>query len=154
MNRWHRLMIALYRIAPRSLSKWVVFWLKPKYVIAVVALVADDAGRLLVLRHTYGKPYFWRFPGGIKERGEHPFATAERELREEANVAVKATRVISVIETVSTFDIVVYCEIVNEQPFHPNAEVEEKMWIHPQNPEVALPPDQQEIMILLKEMPN
>ena len=152
LRKWHGFVIALYRITPQFISKWAVFWLKPKYVIAVVALVADNAGRLLVLHHTYGKRYFWRCPGGIKERHEHPFTTAERELREEANMVVKAKTIIGTVETWSTFDIAVYCELVEELPFQINPEVDGLMWINPVDPEVIIPPEQEQLIKTLQEM--
>ena len=126
--------------------------MKPKYVIAVVALVADDAGRLLVLHHTYGKKYRWRFPGGIKERHEHPFETAERELMEEANMEVKAKQLVGIAKSYATFDIAVYCELVRALPFTGNAEVDDMRWIHPEESEITIPSEQMEIWKVLKEM--
>ncbi len=149
---WQRLVVFMFRLTPRFLSKWIVYIVKPKYVIAVVALVADDAGRLLVLHHTYGKKYRWRFPGGIMERHERPFETAERELREEANMVVKAKQLITIVDGYATLDIAVYCELVNELPFVPNAEVDDLRWIHPDERELSLPTEQMEIWNVLKEM--
>ena len=149
---WRRLVVALFRAMPSSLSKWAVFWLKPKYVIGVMALVVDDDGRLLVLHHTYGTRYTWRFPGGIKERHEHPFRTAERELWEEANIVARAIKVVGVVESFSTFDIAVYCELVEARPFQANPEVDGMQWIDPQYPQVSLPPEQVAMIQTLKEV--
>jgi len=52
-------------------------------------MVIDDARRVLLIRHTY-RPG-WHFPGGGVEKNE-PIGTAlERELREEAGVAIVGT---------------------------------------------------------------
>ncbi len=149
---WQRLIVFLYRLTPLFISKWIVYLLKPKYVIAVVALVANDAGRLLVLHHTYGKNHRWRFPGGIKERHEHPFETAERELIEEANMVVKAKQLIGVAKSYATYDIAVYCELVETLPFKANAEVDDLQWILPDESEIKLPSEQMEIWKAYKEM--
>lgn len=44
--------------------------------------IADEAGRVLLVRHSYG-PLRWAIPGGGLARGEAPEAAARRELREE-----------------------------------------------------------------------
>jgi ADP-ribose pyrophosphatase YjhB (NUDIX family) len=67
----------------RSALYWLV---STKYGIGVQALVFDDAGRLLLLRHTYKGRYAWGLPGGGMSRGETPTAAILREVREEAGL--------------------------------------------------------------------
>ena len=150
---WRKMVVAVYRALPQSLSHLVVYWIKPKYVIGVVALVSNDAGRLLVLHHTYGRRYTWRFPGGVKERHEHPYLTVERELREEANIQARAIKVLGVFETPTTFDVAVLCEAVDIQPFRRNEEVDDCRWIDPvQHSEVKLPSEQELMIKMWREM--
>lgn len=136
----------LYVLLPGWVTKWAVFWLKPKYVIGVVALIPNQNKQLLVLHHTYRKVHAWRFPGGIKERFEHPFATAEREVWEETNMRVKAKRVVAVIPSEATFDVVVVCELLTAAAFTPNNEVDDLLWLNPNAPQVELPPRQKELL--------
>ena len=51
----------------------------------VVAL--DEAGRVLLVRHSYGSGA-WMLPGGGSKHGEDALATAVRELREETGCAL------------------------------------------------------------------
>ena len=52
----------------------------------------DEAGRWLLIRHTYGDTARWRWPGGGVKRGEGLKAAAARELREEAGVRATELR--------------------------------------------------------------
>lgn len=131
MKRLHALAFRLIRFLPSFVLKWGVFLLKRKYVIGVVAIVPNDSGEVLFLHHTYRQKRAWRLPGGLKERREDPFATAEREMKEEANMTVRALQVVGVHQADITFDILVLCERVLEHPFEPNAEIDDFVWANP-----------------------
>jgi 8-oxo-dGTP diphosphatase len=53
--------------------------------LGAAAVVLDPDGRVLLVRHTYGR-LNWEIPGGASEPGESVIRTALRELREEAGV--------------------------------------------------------------------
>ena len=50
--------------------------------------IFDRDGRVLLVRHTYGK-YNWELPGGLGEAGEAPHETATREVLEETGLVVE-----------------------------------------------------------------
>lgn len=52
--------------------------------LGVRALATDEAGRILLVRHTYSPG--WHFPGGGVEHGENTAAAAARELMEEGGI--------------------------------------------------------------------
>lgn len=60
-------------------------------------LVFDEAGHLLLIRHSYGSGN-WMLPGGGIARGEDPEAAALRELTEETALTLSAPRVIAVVD--------------------------------------------------------
>jgi 8-oxo-dGTP pyrophosphatase MutT (NUDIX family) len=71
---------ALYRLADRGRRLWWR-WRKPDRN-SVIVVIFDHAGRVLLVRHSYGRP-LWTVPGGGIDKGEDPESTAAREVREE-----------------------------------------------------------------------
>lgn len=78
-------MILLLRAAARVRKLvWRVFG--PR-TIGVRGVVADADGRVLLVRHSYGR-HAWHLPGGGVKRRESLEGALHRELREEAGVVV------------------------------------------------------------------
>ena len=69
----------------------------PPPVIAMGAICAvfDAEGRVLLVRHTYGRRN-WELPGGGSEPGESPDETAVREIREGTGLHVELERLTGV----------------------------------------------------------
>ena len=57
----------------------------------------DDAGRVLLIRHSYGSGN-WMLPGGGIDRGEAPLAAGLRELQEECGCQLEQARLFAVAE--------------------------------------------------------
>lgn len=98
--------------------------------MGVRALVVDDRGRVLLLRHTYVNG--WYFPGGAIDPGEHAFDAVGRELTEEAGIELSGPpKLISVFQNAhaSARDHVVlfHCPhwIQKHTPEIPNREIAE-----------------------------
>lgn len=49
----------------------------------VKVMAFDEEGRLLLVRHSYGRSDLWMLPGGAIDKGEEADAAAIRELKEE-----------------------------------------------------------------------
>jgi ADP-ribose pyrophosphatase YjhB (NUDIX family) len=60
---------------------------------SVAALVRDDDGRILLVRHVEGR---WQLPGGAVDPGERPEDAVRREAREEAGVELEPGEVLGV----------------------------------------------------------
>lgn len=59
-------------------------------------LAIDEAGRVLLIRHSYGSGQ-WMPPGGGVRRGEAPVAAAVRELREETGCGIEAPAQVAMV---------------------------------------------------------
>jgi 8-oxo-dGTP pyrophosphatase MutT (NUDIX family) len=71
---------ALLRIAHRLRRRWLRLVKRATGGVTVIGL--DQAGRVFLVRHSYGSGR-WALPGGGLGRGEDPLASARREMREE-----------------------------------------------------------------------
>ena len=60
-------------------------------------LAIDSAGRVLLIRHSYGSGT-WLLPGGGIARGEAPLAAGLRELAEETGLSLAQARCLAVID--------------------------------------------------------
>lgn len=66
--------------------------------LGVRAVVLDDAGRVLLVRHAYGSEG-WGFPGGAPQRREQLADTAMREVWEETGVRCQVQRLLGVFDS-------------------------------------------------------
>lgn len=82
----------LYRIADRLRRQWWKVRRPTRNSVVVAAF--DAAGRVLLVRHSYG-PQVWALPGGGIDRGEDPATAAVREFREELGSPLSDVRELS-----------------------------------------------------------
>jgi ADP-ribose pyrophosphatase YjhB (NUDIX family) len=62
-------------------------WLtQPRFAVTAGAVVSDESGRVLLLRHVLRKGSGWGIPGGFLNAGEQPEEAVRRELREETGL--------------------------------------------------------------------
>ena len=83
---WQRLVVAVYARTPERPRRAVVRLLTPGYRVGVLAVVAREDGRLLLVDQPYTAG--WALPGGDVKRGETVGEGLARELREETGLDV------------------------------------------------------------------
>ena len=88
-----KVLVALWRGAPRSLRRWGVRLVEPRFTVSAGAVVLDERGRVLLLEHLYRKGSGWGIPGGFVEKGEQPDEALRRELREEVGLELESAEV-------------------------------------------------------------
>jgi 8-oxo-dGTP pyrophosphatase MutT (NUDIX family) len=107
-------------------------WIAP-VAFGVTAIVDDEAGRVLLVRHSYQPG--WHLPGGGVEPAEPPAEAVLRELKEEVGLLESAvpeligiyTRRIGWVTNVIALYRVKDARIA----FEPNAEIREILWADP-----------------------
>ena len=89
----HRLILR----CAHGVRKRIWRWRKPR-VIGCRVLAIDGAGRVLLIRHSYGSADWMPPGGGVRTGRESAVDAAVRELREETGCALKAPHQVAIIE--------------------------------------------------------
>lgn len=128
-------LLRLWRVLP--LPSWlraqVLWWGNQHYLVAVAALIWDDAGRILLGRHSYLPAPGWSLPGGTIQGVESLDAALRRELAEELGFAVEVGPPVAWTTLPAPRRVVVaFTCYRGPGAFRPNAEIVEIAYFPPQ----------------------
>lgn len=110
-----------------KLKNWIVYKAQHKFLVAVLGVITNDEGEILLLKHVYrSEP--WGIPGGWMEL-EKPELALEREIYEETKLKVKITGIAKVIfgQNPTRVEIVFRGSII-DGIFTSSAEISEMMY--------------------------
>ncbi len=131
-----KILLRIWRIFPLWFQTLVSRVVRPRFRMAVAALVFDERGRILLFKHTYRK-LEWGIPAGGLEFKEQPKDAIVREFFEETGMTVE---VVNLLLADSSPDfhhvsLVYLCEIVAGE-FRESHEISEIQYFDVEN----LPP--------------
>lgn len=86
-------LLRIWRIFPLWFQTLVSRVVRPRFRMAVAALVFDEQGRILLFKHTYRK-LVWGIPAGGLEYGEQPKDAIVREFFEETGITVEVVNLL------------------------------------------------------------
>jgi ADP-ribose pyrophosphatase YjhB (NUDIX family) len=84
-----RLLAVVWVNTPGFVRRWGVRLTQPRFTVTAGAVIRDERGRVLLLRHVFRRGSGWGIPGGFLARGEQPDEAVRRELREETGLALE-----------------------------------------------------------------
>ena len=84
-----RLLAVVWVNTPGFVRRWGVRLTQPRFTVTAGAVILDERGRVLLLRHVFRRGSGWGIPGGFLARGEQPDDAIRRELREETGLALE-----------------------------------------------------------------
>lgn len=131
-----KILLRIWRISPLWVHIFAARLLRPRFRVAVAALVFDEQGRILLFKHTYRK-LAWGIPVGGLEYGEQPEQGVIREFFEESGMTIEIERLL--LADSSKYDqhinLVFLCKIIHGE-FKESYEVSECKYFNVDN----LPP--------------
>ncbi len=125
---FYRFLLKVWRLIPEiGFFQGPLYWLiNQKFLIGVSGIVLNEAGEILVVRHTYRKRYPWGLPGGMLKKYEEPADALRREIVEETGLEVRVERLLDVQSGRywPSLDILFLCRLEGGR-MTPSAEVSE-----------------------------
>jgi|SRR6267142_7110140 len=137
------LLSSIFRHTPRSLRRLYARVFNTRFSATAGAIVMDESGRLLLLKHVFRAGSGWGIPGGFIQAGEQPEEALRRELREEVGLELESAEIafIRTLKSIKQIEILFYCRPRgNAEP--KSIEVEQVGWFSPDAFPRTLPEDQ------------
>lgn len=134
---------SLFRLTPITLRRLFSRATNARFSATAGAIVLDDQGRVLLLKHVFRAGSGWGIPGGFIQAGEQPEEAVRRELREEVGLELEHVEMIFIrtLHATQQIEIIFKCEPKGEaQPM--SLEVERVAWFSPQTLPETLSEDQ------------
>src|SRR5690348_159744 len=91
-----RILLRIWRTLPLWVHILGARLVRPRFGAATAAVVFDEAGRILLFRHTYRK-FEWGLPAGGLEYREQPADAIVREFFEETSMQIKVERLLTAV---------------------------------------------------------
>lgn len=141
------LLGAIWRRVPKRLKRLTMRISQAHFAVTAGAIITNDEGHVLLLKHRFRPSPGWGVPGGFIEAGEQPEEALRRELREEVELEVKEVKLFAT----RTFNEPTQIEIIFtaraiEDTERLNFEIQKAAWFSLDELPSELPDDQAELI--------
>jgi len=138
-----RLIGKVWRALPPRVRRWSMRATQTRFTVTAGAIIFNDSGEVLLLKHRFRAGSGWGIPGGFLELDEQPEQALRRELHEEIGLDVHHVEIFTArsFKKPRQVEILFRCR-ANAQVKSQTIEVEHAEWFSPQNLPAGLPKDQ------------
>ena len=119
------------------------------FAVTAGAVITNDQGRVLLLKHRFRPSPGWGIPGGFIEEGEQPEAALRRELREEVELELSDVKLMTTraFTEPKQIEIIFTARAVNDTE-RLSFEIQKAAWFSIDDLPAKLPKDQVELIKL------
>ena len=126
------------------MRRWTMRVAHPRFTVTAGAVVFNQNGEVLLLKHRFRPGSGWGLPGGFIEKAEQPIDALRRELREEIGLEVQDVEIFAVRSFAKPQQVEVLFRCRSNGTLKPQTiEVERADWFLVTNLPDGLPRDQQ-----------
>ena len=141
----------VWRLLPARMRRWSMRATHTHFTVTAGALIFNDAGKVLLLKHRFRAGSGWGLPGGFLEAGEQPLDALKRELREEIGMEVESAEVFIArsFKKVRQVEVLYLCRAnsnVKPRTMPQTIEVERAEWFSIDSLPDGLPRDQRRLV--------
>ena len=118
-----------------------------RFTVTAGALIFNDSGQILLLKHRFRAGSGWGLPGGFLEKGEQPLDALRRELREEIALEVEDVEIFAArsFKKPRQVEVLFRCR-ANGAVTPRTMEIEHAEWFSPESLPDGLPRDQRRLV--------
>jgi len=137
----------LWRAMPPRFRRWSMRATQTRFTVTAGALIFNERGQVLLLKHRFRAGSGWGIPGGFLENGEQPEAALRRELREEVGLEIENVEIFTArsFKKPRQVEILFRCR-ANAEVKPRTIEVERAEWFSVQSLPAGLPRDQRQLI--------
>jgi mutator protein MutT len=133
----------LWRRLPARVRRWSMRVAHARFTVTAGALIFNDAGQVLLLKHRFRAGSGWGLPGGFLERGEQPLEALKRELLEEIGLEVETAEIFTARSFKKPRQVEILFRLCANGDVKPRSmEVERAEWFSVESLPDGLPRDQ------------
>jgi len=137
------LISKIWRKLPARMRRWTMRVAHPRFTVTAGAVVFNQNGEVLLLKHRFRPGSGWGLPGGFIEKAEQPIDALRRELREEIGLEVQEVEIFAVRSFAKPQQVEVLFRCRSNGTLKPQTiEVERADWFSIANLPDGLPRDQ------------
>ena len=127
-----RVLAAVYRRMPVSLRRGAMLMTQSRFTVTAGAVVVNDEGRVLLVKHVFRPGSGWGIPGGFINQGEQAEDAARRELREEIGLELDRVELafVRTVKQVNQLEII-FRGHASGTPRPRNIEIHRAAWFKP-----------------------